>query len=103
MSHAQLQPIPDGFEHFLQLTSLTVTFLNLSIGVLLKMPEHDSNRKTVISQADDKKDSLGLTVILVFINSIVILALICKLHYLFFKRVNLFNTHTVFTPKLTLS
>ena len=43
VAHAQARPIPDKFEHLLQLSSLVATFFNLSVDVLLRIPSEMVN------------------------------------------------------------
>ena len=60
-------PIPDMFEHALQLTSLLVTFANTCIGMMLKVDQSallDKDRKIM--------DSMITTVLLVTANVMVI-------------------------------
>jgi hypothetical protein len=63
VAHAQARPIPDNFEHLLQLASLVATFFNLSVGVLLRIPKVMQNYSI-----QDDRDSVGVTVILVLAN-----------------------------------
>ena len=67
VAHAQAQPIPDKFEHLLQLASLVATFFNLSVGVLLRIPSEMVNYSI-----EKDKDSVGVTVLLVTANIMVI-------------------------------
>ena len=67
VAHAQAQPIPDKFEHLLQLASLVATFFNLSVGVLLRIPTEMINYSI-----EKDKDSIGVTVLLVTANFMVI-------------------------------
>lgn len=67
VAHAQAQPIPDKFEHLLQLASLLATFFNLSVGVLLRIPTEMINYSI-----EKDKDSLGVTILLVTANFMVI-------------------------------
>ncbi|KAK3747981.1 hypothetical protein QZH41_019783, partial [Actinostola sp. cb2023] len=64
VAFAQAHPSPDHFEHILQLSSLVSTFFNLSVGVLLRIPQTMKN----YSIKDDMDDSLAITVMLVFAN-----------------------------------
>ncbi|XP_031557188.1 uncharacterized protein LOC116293842 isoform X2 [Actinia tenebrosa] len=63
VAHAQARPIPDNFEHLLQLASLVATFFNLSVGVLLRIPKVMENYSI-----QEDRDSVGVTVILVMAN-----------------------------------
>ncbi|KAK3723362.1 hypothetical protein QZH41_004906 [Actinostola sp. cb2023] len=66
MLHAQYKPIPDRFEHVLQLTSLLVTFANTCIGMMLKIDQ------TKILDDDAKiMDSMIISVLLVTANVMV--------------------------------
>ena len=67
VAHAQARPIPDKFEHLLQLSSLVATFFNLSVGVLLRIPSEMVNYSI-----EKDKDSVGVTVLLVTANVMVI-------------------------------
>ena len=67
VAHAQARPIPDKFEHLLQLSSLVATFFNLSVGVLLRIPSEMINYSI-----ENDKDSVGVTVLLVTANVTVI-------------------------------
>lgn len=67
VAHAQARPIPDKFEHLLQLSSLVATFFNLSVGVLLRIPSEMVNYSI-----EKDKDSVGVSVLLVTANVMVI-------------------------------
>lgn len=67
VAHAQAQPIPDKFEHLLQLASLLATFFNLSVGVLLRIPTEMLNYSI-----EKDRDSIGVTTLLVTANAMVI-------------------------------
>lgn len=67
VAHAQARPIPDKFEHLLQLASLVATFFNLSVGVLLRIPT-----EMIDYSIEKDKDSIGVTVLLVTANFMVI-------------------------------
>ena len=67
VAYAQVQPIPDKFEHLLQLASLIATFFNLSVGALLRIPSD-----MVDYSIEKDKDSVGVTVLLVTANVMVI-------------------------------
>lgn len=74
VAHAQAQPIPDKFEHLLQMVSLVATFFNLSVGVLLRIPSEMLNYSI-----EKDKDSVGITVLLVTANLMVIGLVVGKL------------------------
>ena len=57
----------DKFEHLLQLASLIVTFFNLSVGALLRIPS-----EMVDYSIEKDKDSVGVTILLVTANVMVI-------------------------------
>ena len=67
VAHAQARPIPDKFEHLLQLSSLVATFFNLSVGVLLRIPSEMVNYSI-----EKDKDSVRVTLLLVTANVMVI-------------------------------
>ncbi|XP_068716660.1 uncharacterized protein [Montipora capricornis] len=78
VAYAQVQPIPDKFEHLLQLASLIATFFNLSVGALLRIPS-----EMVDYSIEKDKDSVGVTVLLVTANVMVIgLVVVRYLEYL---------------------
>lgn len=65
---AMKNPIKDRFENFLQLLSVTIIPINLSIGAVLQAKE--------IGDADiidDRKDSLALGLLLVCLNSLLVI------------------------------
>ncbi|XP_031559755.1 uncharacterized protein LOC116295938, partial [Actinia tenebrosa] len=71
--HAHFMPIPDKFEHALQLTSLLVTFANTCIGMMLKIDQG------ALLDADAKiMDSLIITVLLVTANVMVTALVVVK-------------------------
>lgn len=76
---ASYKPIPDKFEHRLQMASLLVTFANTCIGMMLKID-------TFALLDDDAKvmDSIIISVLLVTGNVMVIVIIVGKLphHYL---------------------
>ncbi|XP_067037144.1 uncharacterized protein [Acropora muricata] len=65
------KPIRDKFEDKLQLTSLLVIFLNLGIGVLLKIP-----KESVPSDVDQYVDTLLVNILVVGANVLVILLVV---------------------------
>lgn len=67
------KPIMDGFEHWLQLTSLIVTSVNLTIGMLMKIPQEETS-----SGLSNEGDSLIVTVMLVAANIAVIIIIVGK-------------------------
>ena len=72
--HAHFKPIPDTFEHVLQLTSLLVTFANTCIGMMLKIDN------TTLMSADARLiDSVVMTILLVAANVMVTALVVGKL------------------------
>ncbi|XP_067035460.1 uncharacterized protein [Acropora muricata] len=65
------KPIRDKFEDKLQLTSLLVIFLNLGIGVILKIP-----KESVPSDVDQYVDTLLVNILVVGANVLVILLVV---------------------------
>ena len=65
------KPIRDPFEDKLQLTSLLVIFLNLGIGVILKIP-----KESVSSDVDQYVDSLLVNILVIGANILVILLVV---------------------------
>ena len=63
---ASYQPISDRFEHWLQLMSLLATSANMNVGMLLKIPEEN-----ISSGIKTKTETVGMTVLLVFVNLLV--------------------------------
>ena len=59
--HAQVKPIKNRFEHWLQMTSLFAIFSNLVIGVLMRLPTDDEYYLK-------RQDSFGLTILLLVCN-----------------------------------
>ncbi|XP_073246500.1 uncharacterized protein [Porites lutea] len=86
VAHAQARPIPDKFEHLLQLSSLVATFFNLSVGVLLRIPSEMVN-----FSIEKDKDSVGVTVLLVTANVMVIGLVVVR--YLYTLSWSLYNVH----------
>lgn len=72
---ASYQPISDRFEHWLQLMSLLATCANMNVGMLLKIPEEN------ISGISTKTETVGVTVLLVFVNLLVTGMMIGKLYF----------------------
>ncbi|XP_031558297.1 uncharacterized protein LOC116294778 [Actinia tenebrosa] len=71
--HAYFKPIPDKFEHVLQLTALLVTFANTCIGMMLKIDQD------ALLNADAKfMDSWIMTVLLVMTNIMVTALVVVK-------------------------
>ena len=64
---ALYKPIPDRFEYWLQLTSLLVTFVNLMVGLMLKIPDD-----AVIAVADKRMDAFITSFLLVGANLLVL-------------------------------
>ena len=69
--YAFRKPIRDEFEDKLQLTSLLVIFLNLGIGVILKIP-----KESVPSDVDQYVDSLLVNILVVGANVLVIVLVV---------------------------
>ena len=69
--HATHKPMKDGFENLLQMISLMVIALNLSVGALIQSDIGDSNQS---NQSDSESWKLGI--FLIIINSLIIV-LIC--------------------------
>ncbi|XP_048586482.1 uncharacterized protein LOC5518949 isoform X1 [Nematostella vectensis] len=65
--YVYLRPIADQFENILQTIALMAIFLNLSIGVLLKTPDDE-----VSAVINHQNDDVGVSVMLIFINTAVI-------------------------------
>ena len=65
------KPIRDPFEDKLQLTSLLVIFLNLGIGVILKIP-----KESVPSDVDQYVDTLLVNILVIGANILVILLVV---------------------------
>ena len=65
------KPIRDKFEDKLQLTSLLVIFLNLGIGVILKIP-----KESVPSDVDQYVDTLLVNILVIGANVLVILLVV---------------------------
>ena len=64
--YALFKPIPDAFEYWLQMSSLAVTFVNLMIGLMLKIPDEN-----IVSAADREFDAAITAVLLVAANFLV--------------------------------
>lgn len=75
--YAFRKPIKDDFEDKLQLTSLLVIFLNLGIGVILKIP-----KESVPSDVDQHVDSLLVNILVVGANVLVILLVVGMLPFI---------------------
>ena len=67
------KPINDVFEHWLQLTSLIVTSVNFTIGMLMKIPQEETS-----SGLSNEGDSLIVTVLLVAANIAVVIIIAGK-------------------------
>lgn len=61
--HALYKPIPNLFEYWLQLTSLFVTFINLMVGLILKIPDDN-----IVAAADKQFDALVTSILLTTAN-----------------------------------
>ena len=75
--YAFRKPIKDDFEDKLQLMSLLVIFLNLGIGVILKIP-----KESVPSDVDQHVDSLLVNIHVVGANVLVILLVVGMLLFI---------------------
>ena len=73
MAQAAMNPIKDYFENFLQLLSLTIVPINLSIGAII-------HSKSIQNQdiIDEKRDMQGLGIILIILNSLLIALVTCR-------------------------
>ena len=91
--YAFRKPIKDDFEDKLQLTSLLVIFLNLGIGVILKIPQ-----ESVPSDVDQYVDSLLVNILVVGANVLVIVLVVGMLIFIDM----LFPCLPVFLPSLQL-
>lgn len=69
--YVYFHPIANSFENHLQTVALMAIFLNLGIGVMLK--ETDESMPVTVNQRNDK---LGVSILMVIINSAVIFILI---------------------------
>lgn len=58
---AQYKPVTDSFEHWLQLASLVTTSVNMSVGMLLKIPA----QAAVSSHVATQLESIGVSILLV--------------------------------------
>lgn len=87
--YAFRKPIKDDFEDKLQLTSLLVIFLNLGIGVILKIP-----KESVPSDVDQYVDSLLVNILVVGANVLVIVLVVGMLIFID----TLFPCFPVFLP-----
>ncbi|XP_032236188.2 uncharacterized protein LOC116617545 isoform X2 [Nematostella vectensis] len=73
MLHAYFKPIPDSFEHSLQLTSLIVTFANTCVGTMLKVDQG------ALLDADQRFiDSILTAALLVFANVLATVMIVVK-------------------------
>lgn len=73
MLYVWLKPITDHFENFLQAVALMAIFLNLGIGVMLKVSDDP-----IPSATNHRNDEIGVSVIMVAINSAVIVIVVGK-------------------------
>ena len=76
MLHAQYKPIPDRFEHLLQLASLLMTFANTCIGMMLKI-----DNSALLDDDAKIMDSMIMTVLLVTANVMVTALVVGELLY----------------------
>ena len=70
---ARKQPMTDGFENRIQMLSLTVTFINLGTGVIMKIPRESSQYVS-----DSYLDNMVVDVLLVVVNVSVIVVVAGK-------------------------
>lgn len=73
MAQAAMNPIKDYFENFLQLLSLTIVPINLSIGAIIH--SKSIQNKDII---DGKRDMQGIGIILIILNSLLIALVTCR-------------------------
>ena len=73
MAQAAMNPMKDSFENFLQLLSLTIIPINLSIGAIIHSKGIED--ENII---DKKQDSMGLGIILILLNSLLIALVTCR-------------------------
>jgi hypothetical protein len=73
---AYTQPIMDRFEYYLQLISIGVTSVNLTVGMLLKIPNNEMTSGT----ANKESGELWITVLLMTSNIIVFAILVGKFY-----------------------
>ena len=66
--YVYLRPIANRFENLLQTIALMAIFLNLAVGVMLKISDED-----ISPSVNLKADATGVSVLLIFINSMIIL------------------------------
>lgn len=71
---AHAQPIADRFEYYLQLISVGATSVNLSVGMLLKIPDNEMTSATSNKQID----TFVMTVLLIAVNVMVFLVVLSK-------------------------
>ena len=69
---ASYKPIDNAFEYWLQMASLTSSWANLMVGMLLKIPQND------VTTINSEFDSIGVTFLMVFTNAFVIGLIIGK-------------------------
>ncbi|XP_031557714.1 uncharacterized protein LOC116294287 [Actinia tenebrosa] len=80
---AYYKPITDTFEHWLQLTSLLATMVNMIVGMLLKIPS-DSLSSSVNTQVDE----VFVTVLLMIANIVVIAIMVVRYMVTFLQTLN---------------
>ena len=66
--YAYLRPIANWFENLLQTIALMAIFLNLAVGVMLKVSDEN-----ISPDVNVKADGIGVSILLIFINSIIII------------------------------
>ena len=73
MAQAAMNPMKDSFENFLQLLSLTIIPINLSIGAIIHSKGIED--ENIIKK---EQDSMGLGIILIVLNSLLIALVACR-------------------------
>ena len=86
MLFAYVRPIADPFENKLMMTSLAVTFVNLGIGAVSKIP-----KENIPASIDPYVDSIVFKMLVIGANSLVIVLLVgkCRLVLIYLKKNNL--------------
>ena len=89
MLFAYVSPIKDKFENRLMLISLAVTFVNLGIGAVSKIP-----KENIPASIDPYVDSIGFNVLVIGANSLVVGLLVGKWIFKIFVKVTLLLTQS---------
>lgn len=76
MFFAYMRPVEDPFENKLMLVSLAVTFVNLGIGAVSKIP-----KENVPASIDPYVDSVMFNILVIGANTLVIGLLVCKYRF----------------------